>query len=60
MGHENEATTERHYGKLSDERRCELFEEMGDNVPRKMIVIANEDKITLMDELLEKLGMRCP
>ncbi len=33
---------------------------MGDNVPRKMIVIANEDKITLMDELLEKLGMRCP
>jgi integrase len=60
LGHENEATTERHYGKLSDERRCELFEEMGEDVPRKMIAIANEDKIALMDELLEKLGMRCP
>jgi hypothetical protein len=60
LGHENEATTERHYGKLSDERRCELFEEMGEEVPRKMIAIANEYKIALMDELLEKLGLSCP
>ncbi|WP_237058014.1 tyrosine-type recombinase/integrase [Loktanella sp. M215] len=52
LGHENEATTERHYGKLSDERRYELFEEMGEAKISKRKQLTDEDKIALFDGLL--------
>lgn len=32
MGHENEQITERHYGKLADERRFKVLEHIGTNV----------------------------
>ncbi|WP_394152136.1 tyrosine-type recombinase/integrase [Loktanella salsilacus] len=56
LGHENETTTERHYGKLSDERRCELFEEMGEAKIGKRKQLTDEDKIALVDSFMKFLN----
>jgi len=33
MGHENEQITDKHYAKMSDDRRFEVFEAMIDDAP---------------------------
>lgn len=43
MGHENEQITERHYGKLGDERRFEVLEHIGTNVGSALLKFSDED-----------------
>lgn len=58
MGHENEQITERHYGKLPDDRRFEVLEHIGANVSRAPFKISDEEKIALVDSLLELMRNR--
>lgn len=58
MGHENEQITERHYGKLSDERRFEVLEQIGGNVRGDSFIISDEQKIALFDGMMEMFRNR--
>ncbi|OUS37729.1 hypothetical protein A9Q94_04975 [Rhodobacterales bacterium 56_14_T64] len=58
MGHESEKITETHYGKLSDEERVELFEEIAESKPAGQRTMTNEEKIELMDNILDALNGR--
>ena len=58
MGHENEQITERHYGKLSDERRFEVLERIGASVRGDTLKISDEEKIALVDSILELMRNR--
>ena len=53
MGHENEQTTERHYGKISEERRAEIFEELRENKTSGRGSLTDEQKIALYDGIIE-------
>jgi integrase len=56
MGHENEQTTERHYGKLADEQRFEVLENIGKNELKQDVSMSDEDKIALVDGILKKIN----
>lgn len=58
MGHENEQITERHYGKLSDERRFEVLESIGANAGSDPFKISDEEKIALFDSFIGVLRNR--
>jgi integrase len=53
MGHENEQITERHYGKLSDERRFEVLEHVGANASIEPLKFSDEDLIAIGTMLAE-------
>ena len=55
MGHENEQITERHYGKLSDERRFEVLEHIGANARGSLLQMSDEEKIALVDGVFEAM-----
>lgn len=58
MGHENEQITERHYGKLTDDLRFEVLENVGKNDPTKNVSLSDEDKIALVDGILKDIEKR--
>jgi hypothetical protein len=58
MGHENEQITERRYGKLPDEKRFEVPEHIGANVRGDPLNIFNDEKIALVDGVLELMRNR--
>jgi integrase len=53
MGHENEQTTERHYGKLTDDKRFEVLEHIGSGARIDLRAISDEAKIALVDGILD-------
>jgi integrase len=53
MGHENEQTTERHYGKLTDDKRFEVLEHIGSSARIDPRAISDEVKIALVDGIIE-------
>lgn len=53
MGHEKEQTTETHYGRLTDERRAELFRQIAEGKSTKITDLSDEAKIKLVDMILE-------
>jgi integrase len=55
MGHEKEQTTEVHYGRLSDERRTELFRQISEGKSATITDLSDEEKIQLVDMVLEKI-----
>lgn len=59
MGHENEKITERHYGKLTDERRFELLEDAHDIPDGISVNITDEEKIALVDSVLQYIKGQC-
>lgn len=58
MGHENEQTTERYYGKLPDERCIEVMVTIGDIDEVDIFEFPDEAKIKLVNAVLEKFGKR--
>jgi integrase len=60
MGHESEQITERHYGKLTDDLRFEVLENVGKNDPTKNLSLSDEDKIALVDGILRTLKSASP
>ncbi|WP_298432262.1 tyrosine-type recombinase/integrase [uncultured Jannaschia sp.] len=54
MGHESEAITERHYGKMSDDRRAALFEEIGKEGQADSTF--DQDQRRRVSELLDELN----
>ena len=57
MGHESERITEAHYGKLSDERRFEVLENIADGPARGPYVeMSDRVKIQLVDAVLQANG----
>ncbi|CUH18917.1 Site-specific recombinase XerC [Jannaschia seosinensis] len=54
MGHENEQTTERYYGKLSDERRIEVLEAIGGHDESDAPSISDDVKIALLDAVYDQ------
>jgi integrase len=59
MGHENEQITDTHYGKLSEDRRFELLEDVGANVPDGGLEqITDDEKIAIMNDVLSQLDQR--
>lgn len=58
MGHENEQITERHYGKLPDERRFEVLEQIGTKAGRDAIEISDEEKIAFFDGVVKLMRNR--
>ncbi|SFR38709.1 Site-specific recombinase XerC [Yoonia tamlensis] len=57
MGHENEQTTERHYGKLADEQRFEVLGNIGKNELTKNANISDEVKIAIFDSFFRQLKL---
>lgn len=55
LGHENEQTTERHYGRLTDERRSELFRQIASGKSGTTKELSDEAKIRLVDMVLEAI-----
>lgn len=55
MGHENEQTTDVHYGRLSDERRTELFQQIAEGKSGSTMDLSDEAKIRLVDMVLEAI-----
>jgi hypothetical protein len=58
MGHENEQTTDRHYGTISNELCIELLEGMGADDPIDLRAFPDEAKVALVDEIIERFGDR--
>ena len=58
MGHENEQIIERHYGKLPDDRRIEVLENIGANNSTDFLGLSDEAKVALFDGILGMLGKR--
>lgn len=58
MGHDNEQTTERHYGKLPDEVRFELLEQIGSTARTDPLELSDDDKIALIDGIFEWIRKR--
>lgn len=57
MGHESELTTERHYGTMSDDRRLEVLESLG-NVKKGIgLMLTDKEKVALVDELLMRISV---
>ncbi len=52
MGHENEQTTERHYGKLTDDKRFEVLEHIGASARIDPLAFSDEEKIAFFDGIL--------
>lgn len=53
MGHENEQITDRHYGKMSEQQRLEVFETISDSDgPRTGREMSDEEKIALVDAIM--------
>ena len=52
MGHENEQTTERHYGKLPDDKRFEVLEHIGASARIDPLAFSDEEKIAFFDGIL--------
>ncbi len=57
LGHENEQTTEMHYGKLSDVQRLEIMDNIGTSRPKSPRDLPEADQLKMFHELLEKFGM---
>ncbi|WP_281993534.1 hypothetical protein [Sulfitobacter geojensis] len=55
MGHEKEQTTDLHYGRLSEERRAELFRQIADGKSDKITELSDEAKIKLVDMVLDAI-----
>ena len=55
MGHENEQTTDLHYGRLTDERRAELFRQIAEGKSAGTTELNDEAKIRLVDMVLEAI-----
>jgi len=55
MGHEKEQTTEAHYGRLTDERRAELFRQIAEGKSTTTTDLSDEAKIKLVDMVLEAI-----
>jgi hypothetical protein len=53
MGHENEQITERHYGKLTNEQRFEVLEQISANPRLDVVQLSDDEKIALVDGLLD-------
>lgn len=58
MGHENEQITERHYGKLTDELRFEVLENIGKNDLTNDVRMSDGDKIALVDGIFKALKLQ--
>ncbi|MBU2868671.1 tyrosine-type recombinase/integrase [Pacificibacter marinus] len=55
MGHEKEQTTDVHYGRLTDERRTELFRQISEGKSATITDLSDEAKIQIIDMVLEKI-----
>jgi integrase len=55
MGHENEQTTDRHYGTMSDERRFEVLESMGKKKTIDPKNLSESEKAKMFDSICEAL-----
>lgn len=53
MGHDSEQTTERHYGKLTDERRFEVLEQIGENVRGASQSFSEEEVFAIVTKAIE-------
>jgi integrase len=58
MGHENEQTTERHYGKLPDDKRFEVLEHIGANARIDPLAFSDDEKIAFFDGILDLMRNR--
>ncbi|WP_417255069.1 tyrosine-type recombinase/integrase [Celeribacter sp.] len=55
MGHEKEQTTDVHYGRLTDERRTELFRQIFEGKSATITELSDEAKIKIIDSVLEEI-----
>ncbi|PIB26447.1 hypothetical protein BFP76_11025 [Amylibacter kogurei] len=53
IGHDNETITEQYYGKLSDDRRFELLEEVQEDQISPPLNLSDEAKIEMANEFLK-------
>lgn len=53
MGHDNEQTTERHYGKMTDDRRFEVMEQIRENVRGDSQSFSEEDVFAIVTKAIE-------
>lgn len=58
LGHENEQTTVAHYGKLSEELRLDVMGNIGPGEKTSLRELADEDKIALVNNVIEALEAR--
>lgn len=58
MGHENEQITERHYGKLGNEKRFEVLEHIGTNVGGALLEFTEKDIFALGNMVVEFMRNR--
>lgn len=58
MGHESEQITQAHYGKLSDDRRKELFEDIKEEKPTDMRDITDQEKVEFFDQFVALMPRR--
>lgn len=58
MGHENEQITERHYGKLPDERRFEVLESIGANPVGEPLKFSEQEIFALGNMVVEFIRSR--
>ncbi|GHA61974.1 hypothetical protein GCM10008927_29320 [Amylibacter ulvae] len=56
MGHENETTTKKFYGKLPDERRFKLLEEVQEDQVAPPLYLSDEEKIEMANEFLKLMN----
>ncbi|MBM1690786.1 tyrosine-type recombinase/integrase [Sulfitobacter geojensis] len=56
MGHDSEATTQKHYGTIGDDERAALFEEIGEAKVVAPRVLSDEAKIALVDRIVAELA----
>lgn len=55
MGHENEQTTESHYGKLTEDMRFGILENIGEEWKEQEMNLSESEKIALFDSLVEAI-----
>ena len=55
LGHDNEATTARYYGKLTEERRFELIDNISEKGSTSLRQLSDQEKIALVDEVVAKV-----
>jgi len=58
MGHENETTTERHYGKISDDDRFQVLEAIGSQAEPFSMWMSDQEKIALVNGVFGELKKR--
>lgn len=58
MGHECETTTEKHYGKISDEDRLQLMGSIDYQAEPKVIELTDEQKIAIVDGVMSGFKAR--